>query len=76
MISQSRFRRVYLMPVLVAVFTASGLTLALLGDNLWDALSWLALAIPVVTVIWIFLRGRCVSEPGDLVRPVASQHPS
>ncbi|HEU0273216.1 MAG TPA: hypothetical protein VFQ83_01655 [Candidatus Udaeobacter sp.] len=59
--SKSDFQRVYLAPVLLAVLTAGGLTLALLGDNLWDALSWLALATPLATVIWIFLRARRVT---------------
>jgi len=34
-------------PALLAALSATGLLAALLGDGLWDALSWAALAVPV-----------------------------
>jgi hypothetical protein len=34
-------------PLLIAASTAVGLVAALLGDGIWDALSWVALAAPV-----------------------------
>jgi hypothetical protein len=37
-------------PLLIALATAIGLTSALLGDGGWDAVSWIALAIPLTIV--------------------------
>ncbi len=34
-------------PLLIAVLTAVGLLAALVGDDVWDALSWALLAVPV-----------------------------
>jgi hypothetical protein len=36
------------MPLLIAAVSAIGLASALLGDGVWDVLSWLTLAAPVV----------------------------
>ena len=38
------------MPIAIGVMSAVGLISALLGDGLWDTLSWIALAIPVAVV--------------------------
>jgi len=45
---------VFRWPLLVGVACGAGLGLALVGDGIWDALSWLALSVPVVlaTVYW------------------------
>ena len=39
-------------PIALAVATAVGLLSALLGDAIWDALSWLALGAPVAVAAW------------------------
>ena len=44
-------RRVFGMPLLLALISLLGLVSALLGDGVWDALSWLALGIPVVVAL-------------------------
>jgi hypothetical protein len=44
------FRKVYGAPCILAAITAYGLLSALLGDGLWDELSWIALAIPLVVI--------------------------
>lgn len=44
----SNFWKVFAIPLLIALITAAGLFAALLGDGLWDALSWLGLGIPAV----------------------------
>jgi hypothetical protein len=46
------FRKVYGAPCIMAAITAYGLLSALLGDGLWDELSWIALAIPLVVIAW------------------------
>lgn len=49
-------RRVFGKPLLVALVSALGLTSALLGDGLWDALSWLALGVPLALVAYYWSR--------------------
>jgi len=44
------------MPVLLGLVSACGLIAALLFDGIGDAVSWLALAAPVVTALWYGVR--------------------
>jgi hypothetical protein len=46
----ARFLRVFGPPLLLAVVSAIGLLSALLGDGIWDVLSWLALGTPIAVV--------------------------
>jgi len=46
------FRKVYGPAFVLAVVTACGLLSALLGDGIWDALSWMALAVPLAVIAW------------------------
>ena len=43
-------------PILLALLTAAGLASALVGDGLWDAISWLALGWPAVAATYLSLR--------------------
>ena len=52
------FRGVWAAPLFIAFFTTGGLLAALLGDGVWNVFSWIALAIPVAIVSWIFSRHR------------------
>ena len=45
-------------PVVLGVATAFGLVSALVGDGVWDALSWLALGAPVAVGVLLSLRQR------------------
>jgi hypothetical protein len=45
-------RATFAAPALLAVLTGVGLMSALLGDEVWDALSWLLLAAPIAVVAW------------------------
>ncbi len=49
---QFPFRKVYGPAVVIAVITLYGLVSALLGDGVWDELSWVALAVPLVVIVW------------------------
>ena len=49
------FKRMWGVPILIGIITAVGLIAALLGDDVWDALSAVALAIPVVVAGWYSL---------------------
>jgi len=48
--------RTYLMPLIIAMISSAGLLFALIGDGLWDYLSWLALGIPVAIGLWFSNR--------------------
>ena len=52
------FRKVYGLPVLLAVVTFGGLLLALLGDGVWNVASWCALSIPLVVIAWKVVQGK------------------
>ena len=54
--TRSSFRRVFAIPALLAVLSAIGLLAALIGDDLWDALSWLGLGVPVAVILWYVAR--------------------
>lgn len=53
------FRKIYGPAILLAVITAYGLLSALFGDGIWDELSWVALAIPLLVIAWKYLRAPC-----------------
>ncbi len=46
------FRKVYGPAIAISVITIYGLFSALLGNGIWDELSWIALAIPLAIVVW------------------------
>jgi hypothetical protein len=48
--------RTYLMPLIIAVISSAGLLFALIGDGLWDYLSWFALGFPVAIGLWFSNR--------------------
>ncbi|HWV29944.1 MAG TPA: hypothetical protein VN038_09840 [Dyadobacter sp.] len=52
---KSIFWKVWGMPIIVGIFSGIGLISALTGDDVWDAVSWLALGFPVAVGFW-FLR--------------------
>ena len=45
---QSSFWKVFSTPIVIALLSAAGLFAALLGDGIWDALSWVGLGVPAV----------------------------
>jgi hypothetical protein len=51
-------RQVFAAPLAIALLSAVGLVSALLGDDIWDVLSWLTLAVPVAVILWCWLRRR------------------
>ncbi|MFC6197304.1 hypothetical protein [Ponticaulis profundi] len=46
----------FALPVLLALSSLIGLTLALLGDGLLDVGSWIFLGIPVAVIVWLYIR--------------------
>jgi hypothetical protein len=53
---QSNFWKVFSTPLVIALLTAAGLFAALLGDDVWDALSWVGLGVPAYLALKGLLR--------------------
>jgi hypothetical protein len=49
-------RDIFRMPLLIGVISTIGLASALLGNGLWDGLSWVALGVPVALTIFYWVR--------------------
>jgi hypothetical protein len=49
-------RRVFGVPLILAVASLIGLISALVGDDVWDVLSWVTLGAMVVVMGWYWLR--------------------
>lgn len=49
---------IFAVPSLLALVSIAGLVVALTGDGLRDAVSWAALAIPVLAVVWAMKARR------------------
>ncbi len=47
------------MPLLLAFLSVGGLVAGLLGDGIWDMLSWLSLGVLLATVGWHVARSIC-----------------
>ncbi|WP_192562650.1 hypothetical protein [Pseudomonas gozinkensis] len=55
---QSNFWKVFSTPLLIALLSAAGLFAALLGDRIWDGLSWVGLGIPAAIALHGLLQRR------------------
>lgn len=53
------FIRIWRVPALLAAITLGGLIGALVGDGIWDQVSWVALATPVALLL------RCALSSGE-----------
>lgn len=49
-------REVFFIPALLSVAVLIGLVSALIGDGIWDMVSWLTILAPVVVVILAWWR--------------------
>ena len=56
--SRQSLTQIFSVPAVIAIVSAVGLLAALLGDGLWDAVSWLALAVPVAVALGCVARSR------------------
>ncbi|MCU1761788.1 hypothetical protein NTD84_18960 [Pseudomonas sp. 14P_8.1_Bac3] len=55
---QSNFWKVFTAPAVIGLLSAAGLFAALLGDGVWDALSWLGLGVPAGLALRGLLQRR------------------
>lgn len=50
--------QIFRWPLAIGVLSTVGLISALVGDGLWNAVSWLALLLPILLYGWFLLRPR------------------
>ncbi|UPJ50994.1 hypothetical protein IVB30_06410 [Bradyrhizobium sp. 200] len=49
-------RQIFAAPLAIGILSVVGLLAALIGDNVWDAVSWISLAIPCVLYVFFIYR--------------------
>ncbi|AWB09229.1 hypothetical protein A6A40_30230 (plasmid) [Azospirillum humicireducens] len=47
---------IFAVPAAIALVTTAGLVTALLDDGVEDAVSWVALSVPVVSAVWCWRK--------------------
>jgi hypothetical protein len=52
--------QIFAIPMVIGILSVIGLLSALIGDGVWDAVSWLTLGIPIVLCVYFFVRRRRV----------------
>jgi hypothetical protein len=50
--------QIFAAPAVIAALSAIGLISALVGDGIWDAVSWLTLGVPVALCAYFTLQPR------------------
>jgi hypothetical protein len=50
------FFHVFGKPLLLGLASAIGLLSALLGDGVWDVVSWVMLGVPLAIIVWYAAR--------------------
>ncbi|MBN9411158.1 MAG: hypothetical protein J0H69_18595 [Burkholderiales bacterium] len=60
--AKSRFWFTWGWPIVMAVLSAVGLLSALLGNGVWDWVSWIGLGIPALACCWLGLRRKQTSR--------------
>lgn len=53
-LSKTTERSTYRAPAIIAVVSGVGLIFALVGDGLWDVMSWLAVGLPLAIAAWVW----------------------
>lgn len=52
----NQFWHIWTIPLLIGIVSLSGLITALVGDDIWDILSWLTLSIPLLIIARFWLK--------------------
>jgi hypothetical protein len=50
--------QIFAVPFVVAVLSTIGLVSALVGNGIWDGVSWIALVVPIALCGWFVLPRR------------------
>jgi hypothetical protein len=54
--SPQTLRQIFAAPLVIGILSTVGLLAALIGDNVWDAVSWVSLAIPCMLFVFFVYR--------------------
>lgn len=55
-------KQIWSMPIGLGLLTVLGLISALVGDGVWDTVSWILLATPILVIASHILRSRASSS--------------
>ena len=58
MVSHRSLTQIFAAPLVIAIVSTVGLISALVGDGWWDAVSWVALGLPVLLYLLFIWRRR------------------
>ncbi|SEE07943.1 hypothetical protein [Bradyrhizobium erythrophlei] len=58
MVAHRSLSQIFAAPLVVAIVSTVGLISALVGDGWWDAVSWVALGLPVLLYLLFIWRRR------------------
>jgi hypothetical protein len=50
--------QIFAIPLLLGILTTVGLVAALVGDGIWDALSWLTLGVPIAVTLYCLAASK------------------
>jgi len=64
-------RDIFLMPFLIGIISTAGLASALLGDGVWDTVSWITLGLPVAVAAFFILKW----QQGQVAHPLEESRP-
>lgn len=54
--ARATWRHIFAVPIIMGLLSAIGLVAALVGDDVWDWLSWATLAIPILVLGYFMIR--------------------
>lgn len=60
---QLALRQIFAVPLVLAVLIAIGLVTALVGDGVWDTVSWIGLGAPAAVSLWYGWPLRPPTQP-------------
>jgi len=58
MVAHRSLSQIFAAPLVIAIVSTVGLISALVGDGVWDAVSWVALGLPVLLYLLFIWRRR------------------
>jgi hypothetical protein len=50
------WRHIFAIPIVMGILSGAGLVTALVGDDIWDWLSWATLGIPILVIAYFTIR--------------------
>lgn len=50
--------QIFVIPFVLGILSTVGLISALVGDGVWDGLSWITLGIPILLCVYFLLKPR------------------